>query len=185
MKKNKLTHMSTVKRVVNPTPLRLLRTQNRPFSCSLTTAIVLINYNEQQAVRHILKTPEESAPYLDTESVSWVDVQGLGNEDILQRLGRVFKLHPLVLQDVMTVPQRPKFENYDDQQLLICRMVLSNNEEKGFHSEQMSIVIGRNYVLTVQEESYSDCFDPLRDRILRKHGVICCRGCRLLSVLPD
>lgn len=84
----------------------------------------------------------------------------------------------------MTVPQRPKFENYADQQLLICRMVLPNKEEKGFYSEQVSIVIGRNYVLIVQEESYSDGFDPLRDRIHRKHGTICCRGADY-CVLPD
>lgn len=105
----------------------------------------------------------------------------MGKEDILQRLGQVFKLHPLVLQDVMTVPQRPKFENYTDQQLLICRMVLPNKEEKGFYSEQVSIVIERNYVLTVQEELYSDCFDPLRDRIHRKHGTIFCRGADYLA----
>ena len=137
---------------------------------------MLLDYSEQQVVDLKFETPEECAPYLDTESVSWVDVQGLGNEDILQRLGQVFKLHPQVLEEVMSVPQRPKFEDYNDQQLMICRMVIADDEGKGFRSEQVSIVIKPNYVLTLQEESNSDCFGALRDRIRRKHATICCRG---------
>lgn len=127
-------------------------------------------------VRLKLNTPEECLPYLATESVSWVDVQGLGSEDILQRLGEVFKLHPLVLEDVVTVPQRPKFENYNDQQLLICHMVMTEGKRDGFYTEQVGFVLGSNYVLTVQEESEYDCFDSLRDRIRRNKGVILCQG---------
>lgn len=168
--------MPTVNRVVHPTPLRLLRTQNRPLSCSLTTAIVLINYSKQQAVRLELKAPEECAPYLVTNSVNWVDVQGLGREDILQQLGQVFKLHPLILEDIVRIPQRPKFEDYDDQQLMLCRMVKADEERQGFYRQQVSIVLGPNYVLTIQEGSDCDCFEPIRDRIRRDKGTIRCQG---------
>ncbi len=173
--------MPTMNRVVHPVSSRLLRTQNRPLSCALTTAIVLINYSEQQAIRLNLDTPEECAPYLATESVSWVDVQGLGSENILQRLGQVFKLHPLVLEDVATVPQRPKFEDYNDQQVVICHMVLADDEGDGFYREQVSIVLGSNYVLTIQEESEYDCFDALRDRIRRQKGITRCQGADYLA----
>ena len=125
--------MPTVNRVVHPTRSRLLSTQSRPLSCSLTTAIVLINYTEQQVVRLELNRPEECTPYLATNSVNWVDVQGLGREDLLHQLGEVFKLHPLVLEDIVRVPQRPKFEDYDDQQLMLCRMVKADEERKGFY----------------------------------------------------
>lgn len=166
-----------VNRVVHPETLRLLRTQSRPQWCSLTTAIMFINYSEQQeAVRLKLNTPEECAPYLATESVSWVDVRGLGSEDLLQRLGQVFKLHPLILEDVVTLSQRPKCENYDDQQLTICRMVMADDTGKGFYNEQVSIVLGPNYVLTIQEDSESDCFDSVRDRIRRDKGTLRCQG---------
>lgn len=169
--------MPTVKRVVHPTPLRLLRTQDRPLSCSLTTDIVLINYSQQQAVRLNLNKPEECAPYLATQSVSWVDIQGLGREDLLQRLGEVFKLHPLVLEDVVNVPQRPKFEDYDDQQLMLCRMIKADEEGKGFYRQQVSLVLGPDYVLTIQEASdYDCCFEPLRDRIRRNKGAIRSHG---------
>ena len=134
--------------------------------------IILIDYNETNYIRNEVETPEECIPYLDTESVSWVDVQGLGNEDILKRLGRVFNLHPLVLEDVVNVPQRPKVEDYEDQLVIIARMVLPNNEAIGFHSEQVSLVLGKHYLLTVQEEPEHDCFEHVRERIRNTKSIL-------------
>ena len=134
--------------------------------------LVLIDYNEAQATRIQVPTPEACAPYLDTESVSWVDVQGLGSEDIMQRLGQVFDLHPLVLEDVVNVPQRPKVEDYEDQLLIITRMVMPKESGKGFISEQVSFILGKHYLLTVQEEPEHDCFGPVRDRIRNSKGTI-------------
>lgn len=134
--------------------------------------IVLIDYNEQTATRVQIHQPEECTPYLDTESVSWVDVKGLGSEDILQRLGKVFNLHPLVLEDVVNVPQRPKVEEYQDQLLLIARMVTLRRSGRGFVSEQVSFILGKFYLLTVQEEPEYDCFGPVRERIRTCKGLI-------------
>ena len=72
------------------------------------TELMLIDYNANSAMRRRLRSPEEAAIHLDSESVSWIDLQGLGNEDLLNRLGKVFHLHPLVLEDVVNVPQRPQ-----------------------------------------------------------------------------
>jgi magnesium transporter len=135
-------------------------------------AIVLIDYNEEKAVRHEVATPEECAPFLDTESVSWVDVKGLGSEDVLQRLGKVFDLHPLVLEDVVNVPQRPKVEEYDDQILIVARMMVLKETGRGFYSEQVSFILGQHYLLTVQEEPERDCFEVVRDRIRTSKGSI-------------
>jgi magnesium transporter len=135
--------------------------------------IVLIDYNKTNATCQQLATPEECLPYLDTESVSWVDVQGLGSENILQRLGQVFKLHPLVLEDVVNVPQRPKVEDYEDQLVIITRMVIPKESGFGFYSEQVSFVLGKHYLLTVQEEPEHDCFEQVRMRIRNNKGTIC------------
>lgn len=143
--------------------------------------IVLIDYNDDKAVRIQIEEPEECAPFLDTESVSWVDVKGLGSEDILLRLGRVFSLHPLVLEDVVNVPQRPKFEEYEDQILIIARMVVLKESGTGFYSEQVSFILGKHYVLTVQEEPEHDCFDIVRDRIRAAKGTICKRKADYLA----
>ena len=127
--------------------------------------IVLIDYNSDRADRISNLTPEACAEYLNTESVSWVDVKGLGSENILQRLGKVFKLHPLVLEDVVNVPQRPKVEDYPQQLVIITQMVVLKPSGEGFWLEQVSLVIGKNYLLTVQEEPEKDCFLPVRRRI--------------------
>jgi len=134
--------------------------------------LVLIDYSEAQATRLRLQAPEDCRSYLDKESVSWVDVQGLGSEDILQRLGQVFRLHPLVLEDVVNVPQRPKIEDYEDQLVIITRMVMLKPQGEGFISEQVSLVLGKYYLLTVQEEPDHDCFGPVRDRIRFNRGII-------------
>jgi magnesium transporter len=134
--------------------------------------IELIDYDQNNAIRRQLATPEECAAYLDTESVSWVDVSGLGSEDILQRLGKVFNLHPLVLEDIVNVPERPKVEDYEDQLVIITRMVIPKEKNHGFHSEQVSLVLGKHYLLTVQEEPERDCFEAVRSRIFKNKGTI-------------
>lgn len=134
--------------------------------------IFLIDYNEATATSVKLTAPEECLAYLDTESVSWVDVSGLGSEDILKRLGGVFGLHPLVLEDVVNVPQRPKVEEYEDHLLILVQMVMPKLHKDGFWIEQVSFVLGQHYVLSVQEEGERDCFEPLRDRILSNKGIV-------------
>ena len=143
--------------------------------------IVLIDYNSDRADRRNNLIPEECAEYLDTDSVSWFDLKGLGSEDILQRLGRVFHLHPLILEDVVNVPQRPKIEDYQDQLVIITQMVVPKLQEEGFWLEQVSLIVGKNYVLTVQEQAERDCFRPVRRRIRYKKGNIRSQGADYLA----
>ncbi|MCX7596255.1 MAG: magnesium/cobalt transporter CorA [Fischerella sp.] len=144
--------------------------------------IVLIDYNQTDAIHKQVESPEECAPYLDTESVTWVDVSGLGSEDILQRLGQVFDLHPLALEDIVNVPERPKVEDYENQLVIIARMVMPKKKKNhGFHSEQVSLVLGKYYLLTVQEEPKRDCFETVRSRIFKNKGVIRKQGTDYLA----
>ncbi|MGF1496305.1 MAG: magnesium/cobalt transporter CorA [Elainellaceae cyanobacterium] len=143
--------------------------------------ITLIDYDVENASRRAIAIPEDCSAYLDTTSVSWVDVSGLGSEDTLKRLGRTFKLHPLLLEDVVNVPQRPKVEEYEDQLLIVTRMVTPTADERGFVSEQVSLILGRHYLLTVQEEPDTDTFNPTRDRIRFNRGEIRRRGADYLA----
>ncbi len=136
------------------------------------TTIDLIDYSPTNLTSAQLSKPEECAPYLDTESVSWVDVLGLGSEDVLKRLGKVFGLHPLVLEDVVNVPQRPKVEDYEDHLVFIAQMVMLKPRGQGFWIEQVSFVLGKHYLLTVQEEPERDCFGSVRDRIRASKGSV-------------
>ncbi len=143
--------------------------------------IFLFDYNQNNFIRKQIEIPEECSTYLDQESVSWVDVQGLGNHDILQRLGQVFDLHPLVLEDVVNMGERPKIEDYQDQLLIIAQMVVPMEKDCGFYSEQVSFVLGKHYLLTVQEEPEHDCFEGVRLRIDRDKGIIRKQGADYLA----
>jgi len=145
------------------------------------TTIVLIDYNHAERTRVQLEKPEDCERYLDTESVSWVDVLGLGSEEVLLRLGKVFNLHPLVLEDIVNVPQRPKVEDYEDHLVIITQMVLLKEQGSSFWSEQVSFVLGKHYLLTVQEEPKRDCFQPVRDRIRTGKGTIRKQGADYLA----
>ncbi|MEL6248929.1 MAG: magnesium/cobalt transporter CorA [Cyanobacteria bacterium J06627_15] len=134
--------------------------------------LVLIDYRPDRATLQTPQYPADCLSYLRSDSVSWLDVQGLGSEAVLRQMGEVFRLHPLVLEDVVNVPQRPKVESYDQQMLIIARMVVLKPDELGFESEQVSFVLGESYLLTVQEEPQVDCFDPVRDRIRFNRGLI-------------
>ncbi|WP_377478461.1 MAG: magnesium/cobalt transporter CorA [Microcoleus anatoxicus] len=139
--------------------------------------IVLIDYSETTATRSKLVNPQEAAAYLDTESVSWVDMLGLGNKETWQQMGQIFNLHLMTQEDVVNVPQRPKVVDYEDHLLIIAWMVMIKPNSYNFHKEQVSLILGKHYLLTVQEEPDYDCFDPVRDRIrkgqgsIRKHGA--------------
>lgn len=134
--------------------------------------IVLIDYSEASATRLKINTPEECTPYLDTHSVSWVDVLGLGNEETWVKLSKVFSLHALVLEDVVNVPERPKVDDFDTQIVIIAWMVMLKENSNGFYIEQVSFVLGEDYLLTVQEEPERDCFAKVRDRIRYNKGII-------------
>jgi len=143
--------------------------------------IVLIDYNEAVATRLKLNSPQEIAPYLDTKSVSWVDVLGLGNSETWRQMGEVFELHPLAQEDVVNVPQRPKIVDYEDQLLIIAWMVMLKDNSATFHKEQVSLILGKYYLVTVQEEPDYDCFGPVRERIRTGKGMVRKQGADYLA----
>lgn len=145
--------------------------------------IVLIDYEAKHAIRRVDMTPKALIPYLGSNTVSWMDVQGLGSEKILKQVGEIFKLHPLLLEDVVNVPQRPKVEDYNQQMLIVAHMVRPKPQENGFETEQVSFVLGKNYLLTMQEEELEDCFEPVRERIRTNQGKVRQLGADYLAYL--
>lgn len=134
--------------------------------------ITLIDYNQSDIEKININHPEECIPYLDSESISWVDVGGLGDEQTWQQLKQVFNLHPLALEDIIHVPQRPKMEEYEDQIVIIARMVLLREDGRSLMTEQISLVVGKHYLLTVQEEPYYDCLQFVRERLQSSRSPI-------------
>lgn len=140
--------------------------------------MVLIDYSITKAIRIKLTQPEDCIPYLTPDSVSWLDIQGLGNQDTWRRMSQIFKFHPLALEDVVNVPQRPKVVYYENpDQLVIVSWMVMLKPDQTVHREQVSMILGDNYLITVQEEPRYDCLQAVRDRIrnpqiaLRKNGA--------------
>jgi magnesium transporter len=106
--------------------------------------------------------------------VTWIDVVGLGDVSVITRLGEIFDLHRLALEDVINVHQRAKVEQYPGYCFIVVRSVKA---EERFSSEQLSIFLGKNYVLTFRERP-GTVFDPVRERIRNSTG-------RLRSAGPD
>lgn len=114
----------------------------------------------------------EQIPPLRCESVTWINVTGLGNLDVIEQVAARFNIHDLALEDVVNTHQRPKLEIFDDHLYLVLRMPRHNGE---LDIEQVSIFLGETYVLTWQER-HGDCFDPIRERLKAASGLMRQRG---------
>ncbi len=127
------------------------------------------DYRPDHLEERDIATVAEIKDLLEENTVSWINVQGLGDENVLRELADLFSIHALALEDVVNVPQRPKVERYDEHTLCITRMALVG--DRGIEPEQVSVFISPNYVLTFQERC-GDVFDPIRNRIRQGRPVI-------------
>jgi magnesium transporter len=110
--------------------------------------------------------PDELEPVLGKTPVVWVNVEGLGDAEVITRIGEIFDVHRLALEDVVNVHQRAKLEPYEDHLFMVARMV---HYADHLETEQVSFFIGNTYVLTFQERP-GDCFDLVRQRIRSGRG---------------
>jgi magnesium transporter len=131
----------------------------------------------------------EITSIVDPASVTWINVAGLHQVEVIEAVGQTFGIHPLFLEDILNTEQRPKMEQYDDYLYMILKMIHWRDDPGEIETEQMSIVLGKTFVLTFQEQE-QDYFDPLRQRIREAKGRIRQLGAdylayALLDILVD
>ncbi|MCP4443932.1 MAG: magnesium/cobalt transporter CorA [Myxococcales bacterium] len=136
--------------------------------------ITLHVYGDESYLSREIESPGEISRWLAGSETVWVDVQGLGDEATLWELSEVFSIHPLAIEDIVHVPQRPKTQAYDNHQLLFTRM-LTGGREGNIGLEQVSFVIGPSYVVTFQERE-GDVFDPIRRRLASDKKTLRTKG---------
>jgi len=143
--------------------------------------IRVMDYAPHHLAEKTLSAPGEVKAFLTdaTTSVTWVDVQGLGDREVLEELGRIFRLHRLALADVVNIPQRPKVEPFENHLFVISRMALLA-KDGDVQTEQVSLFLGKNFVLTFQE-TYGDCLDSIRERIRAGTGLVRSSGADYLA----
>lgn len=135
------------------------------------TRTLMIDYDEHKVVERELTSAEECLPFKDARTVTWIDVDSMSDSKLLENFGRVMGFHALMLEDILNTDQRPKFEDYGSYVYVVVKM-LDYNEARGeIDIEQLSLVLGPNYVMAFQERP-GDFFDPLRERIRKSLGRI-------------
>lgn len=128
------------------------------------------DYTADQVIEKELATIEDVFSYKQTDSISWINLNGLNHITEIEKLGEHYNLHPLVLEDIVNTSQRPKIDDYNDYIFLVAQMMYYDSEEQ-IVNEQISFILGPNYVLTFQEAE-GDVFDSLRDRIRNSKGRV-------------
>ena len=127
-------------------------------------SIRVMDYSPEACTVRTTTDVEDTFRLRDSRTVSWIDVEGLHDTDLLNRFGAHFGMHPLVLEDILNTHQRPKFEEYDEYVYLVVRMLAPGVNGGELHSEQVSLILAPRFVVTFQEVP-GDVFDPLRKRI--------------------
>jgi len=136
-----------------------------PSDAYIPKSIHLLHYTADSLEETDVAFVDDIARYKDKEGITWVNVDGLGNADIIREMGELFALHPLALEDVLSVQQRPKVDDYGSHIYIVIRML---RYEEALETEQTSIFLGPNFVLTFQERP-PDCLEPVRERL--RNGV--------------
>ena len=133
--------------------------------------ISIIDYDEAQFQEKEAATIEECFPFKDKPTVTWINIDGIHQTDILEKIGAHLGIHPLVLEDIMNPGQRPKMEDFEDYIYVIAKMIFFDNKKNDIEAGQLSIILGPNFVISFQEKE-GDIFNPIRDRIKKARGRI-------------
>ncbi len=156
--------------------------------------ISILDYDETNLQEKEAKTIDECFPFKDKPTVTWINIEGIHQIEILEKLGNCFGLHPLVLEDIMNTDQRPKIEDYGEYIYVVLKMLYYNppstphsplgkggqggvkggngRGSNGIIIEQISLILGQNFVISLQEGIEGDVFNLLRERIRSDKGRI-------------
>lgn len=136
--------------------------------------ITVMDWDSEHYVEKRIDTIEECFPYRDTGTITWINIDGLANTEVIEKIGRHFAIHPLILEDILNTEQRPKMEDLGSYLYLNLKMLMLAGPKKETRAEHVSMIIGPHHLISFQE-TVGDVFDPVRDRIrrdgrIRKNG---------------
>ena len=144
------------------------------------TRITLIDYDEAHLQERVLDGIEEAFPLKDLPTVTWINIDGLHEIDIIEKVGQHFNIHPLVLEDIVNTGQRPKTEEFEDFIYVVLKMLHYNENSGEISSEQFSLVLGPDFLISFQEIQ-GDVFKTVRERIRKPKTRIRKAGCDYLA----
>ena len=138
--------------------------------------ITLFDYKSDHFIEKNVLSVEDLLEYKQSETTSWINIDGVHEVDILEKIGKHFDIHPLTLEDILNTNQRPKLDEYPNYLYIVLRMFFLNEKDKSLKNEQVSLILTKNIVITFLED-VGDVFGPVRERLrksatkLRENGT--------------
>ena len=176
-------------------PTQLLKKKKRPKTGLAPGSIIhtgikwvdktqfeVIDYTNERYDRHEINDLSELEKFKSNSAVSWINITGLHEVAVVEKLGQMFSLHRLLLEDIVDINQRPKVEEFEDHVFLTMKMIDIEGNSRKIEVEQISIVVHQNYVLCFQEKP-GDIFEPIRKRLREGHGKARNRGADYLAYM--
>lgn len=131
--------------------------------------MTLIEFNEQEFFEREFFDLSQCLQHMRADMVKWINVEGVHDLQLIENMGKIFDLHPLTLEDIVHIEQRPKFEDYDHYLLTVMKMIQYSDHTE---SEQLSLVLLDNMVISFQEPQGGDAFDIIRERLRQGKGRV-------------
>lgn len=132
--------------------------------------IRLFRYDEASVTEEDVSSVSELSREKDQPGICWINVDGLQDVRLLEEIGALFGLHPLIMEDILNTDQRSKMEDFTDYIYVVLKNFYNHGDEN-VHAEQVSIVLGKNFVLSFMEKK-SEVFEPIRERLRANKGKI-------------
>jgi magnesium transporter len=128
--------------------------------------IDIVDYTAHEHQERHVERIEDCFPFRDSPTISWINVSGIHNAEVVEKIGSHFAIHPLVLEDIVNTGHRPKMDETGDYICVVLKMLYKSVENGELKAEQVSILFGKTWVITFQETG-EDVFDVVRQRIKR------------------
>jgi len=129
-----------------------------------TTRVRIIDYDQDSIREEDVTRIEDCFLFKDKPSVTWINIDGLHDIDLIGKIGTYFDVHPLILEDIVHTGTRPKIEAFDTHIFIVFKMLSFDKDKDEIVNEQLSIILGSNFVISFQERQ-GTVFNPLRERI--------------------
>jgi len=133
--------------------------------------ITIIDYDEHSFQEKKVKTIEECFPFKETPSITWINIDGINDKELIEKIASHFNFHPLLIEEIQDIERRPKIEDFEDYVFLLLKVFQYDEILNEINSEQISIIFGKNYVISFQENP-GDPFNPIREKIRTSKGRI-------------
>jgi magnesium transporter len=151
--------------------------------------IYVYDYNDKEVTEHQLASKEDAYKFMHSKNVSWINIDGLRKADV-EEVCEYFGIHGLLVEDILSIGQRPKMDEIDGILYCLLNMLYFNPQHCVVEQEQISIVLGQNFVLTFQEDASRDVFNGIRDKLRMNGSKLRVRGAdylcyNLLDMIVD